>query len=50
MNVAVKKEKLDDVKKLLKAHYGDQWELLPDLEYYKNIIQRSFNNDTSISY
>lgn len=40
-NVVVKKEKLDDVKKLLTAHYGDQWDILPDLEYYKNVIERS---------
>ncbi|CAB3232297.1 unnamed protein product [Arctia plantaginis] len=49
MNVAVKKEKRYDVIKFLKAHYGDQWELLPDLEYYKNVIQRSIS-DNSISY
>lgn len=39
----VKKEKMNDVDKLLKKHFGNEWRQLPDLEYYKNVLDREYN-------
>lgn len=32
-------KKLDDVKTLLVKHYGDDWVSLPELSYYKSVLQ-----------
>lgn len=37
----VKQEKADDVKTLLQKHFGDQWELNEELEYYKTFYERN---------
>ncbi|CAH2100340.1 unnamed protein product [Euphydryas editha] len=36
--VAVKKAKLNDVKKLLGKHFGTEWESLPDLTFYRETL------------
>lgn len=38
--VDVKPEKLNDVKKLLITHFGEQWQEIPDLFYYKQVLSR----------
>lgn len=40
MNIAIKKEKMEDVKKLLIAHYGEDWEDIPELDYFKYVFSR----------
>ena len=37
----VKQEKSDDAKPLLQKHFGDQWELNEELEYYKTFYERN---------
>lgn len=44
LHVKVKEEKLNDVKKLLRTHYGDNWEDMPQLDYYKNVFSRTQHN------
>lgn len=41
--VVIKKDKIDDVRKLLVKHYGSQWEYHEELEYYKIILNNSNN-------
>lgn len=36
----MKREKADDVKPLLQKHFGDEWELNEELEYYKKFYER----------
>lgn len=38
--VDVKQEKLNDVRKLLITHFGDKWEEILDLYYYKQVLSR----------
>lgn len=42
---AVKAEKLEDVGKLLEKHYGAEWQTLPHLSYYKNVIRNVIRNE-----
>ncbi|CAH1225178.1 unnamed protein product, partial [Diabrotica balteata] len=37
-SVTIKQEKLDDVNKLLKKHFGDQWPEIPELNYFRNVL------------
>lgn len=32
--------KLNDVDKLLKKHFGNEWNIMPDLTYFKNVLQQ----------
>lgn len=43
-NVPVKKEKLDYVKKLPIAHYGEDWDLLAELNNFKNVFEKTDGN------
>ncbi|CAG4942677.1 unnamed protein product [Parnassius apollo] len=38
---SIKPDKLLDVKKLLQIHFGLQWDQLPELLFYKNILQNN---------
>lgn len=38
--VDVKREKLNDVKKLLITHFGEKWEEISDLFYYTQVLSR----------
>ncbi|XP_030746542.1 uncharacterized protein LOC115875259 [Sitophilus oryzae] len=40
LKVPVKKEKLEDVNKLLKQHFGPNWMELSELDFYKNLLSR----------
>ncbi|CAG9818860.1 unnamed protein product [Phaedon cochleariae] len=40
LQVPVKKEKLQDVNKLLKHHFGENWIELSELDFYKNPLSR----------
>lgn len=40
LGVEVKPAKLRDVNSLLKKHFGEQWMERPDLQWYKDVIQR----------
>ncbi|KAJ4429285.1 hypothetical protein ANN_26289 [Periplaneta americana] len=40
-SVAVKKEKLQDVNKLIRKHFGDDWLQNENLVLYKNVLQAS---------
>ena len=37
-SIAVKQTKINDVKKLLQLHFGEGWEDIPYLKFYKDII------------
>lgn len=37
--VVVKSEKLEDIKKLLKNHYGENWETNEELDFYKQLCR-----------
>lgn len=43
--VSVKPAKLNDVNNLLTKHYGDGWQDLENLSYYKNVLDRSRRDD-----
>ena len=45
INVCRKKEKLNDVDKLLQKHCGDTWRDMETLEYYKNTIDEVRDED-----
>lgn len=36
--LAVNKLKLNDVKNLLKKHYGEEWNVRPELEFYEKVM------------
>lgn len=38
VGIPVKQTKRDDINKLLRLHYGEDWQTLPALLFYKNII------------
>nr|CAD7443316.1 unnamed protein product [Timema bartmani] len=38
--VPIKPQKIADVKKLLTLHFGEEWEMMADLKFYREIIQR----------
>ncbi|CAG4975957.1 unnamed protein product [Colias eurytheme] len=41
------KAKLEDVKKLLQKHFGDEWESRDDINYYREVLSRATGeNDT----
>lgn len=42
-NVLIKKSKIEDVKKLLKKHYGDEWRHIENLNFF-NILEERMNN------
>lgn len=40
MYVKIKEAKIKDVKTLLTTHYGEEWEGLPELKYFKEVFAR----------
>lgn len=44
--VDVKQEKLNDVKKLLITHFGEKWDEILDLNYYKQVLSRPKSSTT----
>lgn len=43
-NISIKSAKLNDVSSLLKKHYGDGWENIETLTFYKNIVNTVSSN------
>lgn len=39
--------KLNDVKKLLIKHYGQEWQKLEELSYYKNVLENNTCRETT---
>lgn len=39
--------KLNDVKKLLIKHYGQAWQKLEELSYYKNVLENNTCRETT---
>lgn len=44
--VDIKQEKLNDVKKLLITHFGEKWDEILDLYYYKQVLSRPKSSTT----
>lgn len=40
----IKKEKINDVNKLLSKHFGKDWMQREDLNFYKTVVDRNRNN------
>ncbi|KAJ4425836.1 hypothetical protein ANN_27462 [Periplaneta americana] len=43
--VAVKAAKIKDVGDILSAHFGENWDTLPNLKYYKLVVEGPQNNE-----
>lgn len=48
IGVRIKKEKCSDVNQLLIKHFGDNWKSLPDLQWYKRVIEEQTDIDNEM--